>query len=87
MPGERSGFGLDDEEIAERAIVLQVLRDDRAERWSRAELEREIYDIDPPALGAALERLCHEGVVHLSGDRVWASRCALHLDALGMVSI
>jgi DNA-binding HxlR family transcriptional regulator len=87
MPGERSGFGLDDEEIAERAIILQVLRDDHDERWSRAELEREIYDIEPLALGDALERLCQEGVVHLTGEQVWASRCALHLDALGMVSI
>jgi DNA-binding HxlR family transcriptional regulator len=87
MPGERSGFGLDDEEIAERAIVLQVLRDDHDERWSRAELEREIYDIEPLALGDALERLRQEGVVHLSGEQVWASRCALRLDALGMVSI
>ncbi len=87
MPGERSGFGLDDEETAERAIVLQVLRDDHDERWSRVELEREIYDIEPPALGDALERLRREGVVHLSGQQVWASRCALHLDALGMVSI
>jgi hypothetical protein len=87
MPGERSGFGLEGDEIAERAIVLQVLRDDRDERWSRAELEREIYDIEPLALGDALERLRQEGVVHLSGELVWASRCAQRLDALGMVSI
>jgi hypothetical protein len=87
MPGERNGFGLEGDEIAERAIVLQVLRDDHDERWSRAELEREIYDIEPPALGDALERLRQEGVVHISGELVWASRCALRLDALGMVSI
>jgi hypothetical protein len=87
MRSERNGCELEDDEIAERAIVLQVLRDDHEARWSRAELEREIYDIEPMAIGDALERLRREGVVHLSGELVWASRCARHLDALGMVSI
>lgn len=87
MRSERSGCELKDDEIAERAIVLQVLRDDRDERWARAELEGEIYDIEPLAISEALERLREEGVVHLSGEMVWASRCARHLDALGMVSI
>jgi hypothetical protein len=87
MPDERNGCDLESDEIAERAIVLQVLRDDRDERWSRAELEREIYDIEPLVIRDALERLRQEGVVHLAGDWVWASRCACHLDMLGMVSI
>jgi DNA-binding HxlR family transcriptional regulator len=87
MRSERSGYGLKDNEIAERAIVLQVLRDDHDERWSRAELEREIYDIEPMALSEAVERLCEEGVVQTLGQLVCASRCAWHLDELGMVSI
>jgi hypothetical protein len=87
MRSERSGCGLEGEEIAERAIVLQVLRDDRDERWSRAELEHEIYDIEPLAINEALERLREEGVVCLTGELVWASRCARYLDLLGMVSI
>ncbi len=87
MRSERSGYELRDDEIAERAIVLQVLRDDREERWSRAELESEIYDIEPVAIAEALERLCEVGVVRLSGELVWASHCARHLDALGMISI
>jgi len=84
---ERSGCELKDDEVAARAIVLQVLRDDRDERWSRGELEHEIYDIDPVAIGEAMERLREEGVIHISGQMVWASRCARHLDELGMVSI
>jgi hypothetical protein len=87
MRHERSGSELKDDEVAERAIVLQVLREDRDERWSRAELEHEIYDIDPVAIGEAMEHLREEGVVHISGQLVWASRCARHLDELGMVSI
>jgi hypothetical protein len=87
MPNERSRYQLENGDIAERAIVLQVLRDDHDERWSRAQLEQEIYDIEPLGISDALERLSEEGVVHLSGEYVWASRCARHLDALGMVSI
>ncbi len=87
MPEERNESWLESEGVAQRAITLQVLREDHGERWTRAELEREIYDVSPAAIGAALERLREEGVVHLDGEEVWASRCALHLDALGMVSI
>jgi hypothetical protein len=76
-----------DDEVAERAIILQVLRVDRDERWSRAELESEIYDIEPLVISEALERLREAGVVQLAGELVWASRCAHRLDALGMVSI
>jgi len=87
MRVERSGSELKGDEVAERAIVLQVLREDHDVRWSRAEIEREICDIEPLDLGDALERLRLEGVVHLWGELVLASRCARHLDELGMVSI
>jgi hypothetical protein len=83
----KPGVPYDDPYTAERGIVLQVLRDDHDERWSRAELERELYDVETQALAAALESLRQEGVLHLSGDLVWASRCALRMDWLGMVSI
>ncbi len=71
----------------ERAIVLQVLRDDHDERWSRTELEVELRDVEPQAVTDALESLRQEGALHLSGDLVWASRCARRLSDLGMVSI
>jgi hypothetical protein len=87
MPDKGTEKSWADDDVAQRAIVLQVLRDDHDDRWSRAELEREIYDIEPAAIAEALERLRQEGVVHLSGDLVWASRAALWLDGLGMVSI
>jgi hypothetical protein len=68
-------------------VVLQLLRDDHAPRWPRGELERELYDVDPEALGVALERLREQGVVHTEGERVWASACARHLDVLGCICI
>jgi hypothetical protein len=76
-----------DQDTAERAIVLQVLRDDHDERWSRVDIQAELHDVEPQAVAAALEQLHHEGAVHLSGGLVWASRCARRLDDLGMVSI
>ncbi len=71
----------------ERAIVLQVLRDDHPERWTRAELEAEVFDFAPLIVNQALTRLEAEGVVILDGEGVEASRCARCLDALELVSI
>lgn len=71
----------------ERAIVLQVLRDDHDERWPRVELGRELGDFEPAILERALERLEREGVVHLDGSDVRASRAARHLDALDLVGL
>ena len=87
MPGARETGCRAGQCDAERAIVLQVLRDDHDERWSRVELESEIYDVEPLTISDALEALRQEGVVHLLGELVWASRCARHLNVLGMVSI
>lgn len=87
MPQERNESLHELEEVAQRAIILQVLSDEHDLRWTRAELERVIYDIEPSALDDALVCLREEGVVHLDGEEVWASRCALRLDLLGMVSI
>jgi hypothetical protein len=41
------------DEQAERAIALQVLRDDHPEQWTRAELEAEIRDRDAQAIADA----------------------------------
>jgi hypothetical protein len=68
-------------------VVLQLLRNDHEPRWSRGELERELYDVDPTAIGIALERLGEQGVLHREGERVWPSACARHLDALGFICI
>jgi hypothetical protein len=76
-----------DEVQVERAIVLQVLRDDHPERWTRAELEAEVSDFDPLTVNEALTRLEAEGVVILDGENVEASRCARRMDALELVSI
>jgi DNA-binding HxlR family transcriptional regulator len=73
--------------MVERAIVLQLLRDDHEERWTRTELTQEIPDFEPAALDNALDRLRHDGVLHRDGASVWAARAALRLDELELISI
>lgn len=69
----------------ERSLVLMILN--HPERCLRAELEAELHDIDPLAVSDALETLETEGVVILDGEQVSASRCARHLDALGLIAV
>jgi hypothetical protein len=77
-----------DRRTAERAIALQVLRDDHEVRWTLAELQAAIEDLSPSALAEALDRMERHNIVVTCGEKnVVASRSALHLDALGMVSI
>lgn len=72
---------------AERAIALHVLQDDHDEQWSRAELEAALSDVEAHTVAEALDVLREEMVVQVAGDLVSASRCARHLDELGLVSI
>ncbi len=71
----------------ERAIVLQTLRDDHDEGWSRAELEAELDHADPITIENALSVLKDEGVIELTGETVRASSASMHLDELGMISV
>jgi hypothetical protein len=74
--------------MAERGIVLQVLRNDHAISWTRAELEREISDLPKRSVRLALRRLAEEEeVVIVDGKQVQASRCARHLDTLGLIAV
>jgi Mn-dependent DtxR family transcriptional regulator len=70
----------------ERAVVLQLLRDDHDQSWSRAELASEL-GADAPAVQEALSRLQREGVVSLSDDQITASPAARRLDALELISV
>jgi len=84
---------IEDPGIIERGVVLEVLgdacgdpgEDHGAERRARADLERELFDVEPVALGDALERLRDAGVIHVSGEEVWGSQCARYLNGLGMI--
>jgi len=70
----------------ERAIVLQLLRDDRRQNWSRAELASEL-SVGAPAIEAALSSLHGEGVVQLDDDQVSASPATRRLDGLELIAV
>ena len=70
----------------ERAIILQLLRDDHEPRWSRATLARE-FKAEPAALEGALKALSGQGVLSLAEEEVWASPAARRLDELELISI
>jgi hypothetical protein len=76
-----------DAETVERAIVLQVLRDDRHERWSRSALARELSDCEPALVELALARLQQDGVLAGGGTRVCASTATRRLDELELVGV
>jgi hypothetical protein len=76
-----------DRRMVERAVVLQVLRDDHEECWSRVELADEVSDFETAVLELALARLEGDGVVRLEDGRVAASRAARRLDELGLICV
>lgn len=71
----------------ERAVVMQLLRDDCAERWLIAALERAVSDFAPAMLERALARLEYAGVVCRASESVWASRAARCLDELDLIGL
>jgi hypothetical protein len=76
-----------DDEQAERAVVLQVLRDDHPEWWTLEELTREIEDMLAEIVGEAVRRLAGVGVVVLGEGECKASLAARRIDELGLISI
>jgi hypothetical protein len=73
---------------AQRAIVMQLLRDDHEPRWTRVELRREIPDFTRYRFDQALDFLEGNQVIERDADRaVRASLCARALDQLGLVGI
>jgi hypothetical protein len=73
--------------LAQRAVVHQLLRDDRRQRWSPKQLERALRDMTPEAIIVAVVPLETNGVVYRLDEFIGASRCARHLDSLGLISI
>jgi hypothetical protein len=71
----------------ERAIILQLLRDEHEHCWSRAELEVEISKSEVLGLSDALARLDQDGIVRISGESAWASAAVRRLDELKLIAI
>lgn len=78
---------LDDERQLQRLIVLQLLRDDRDERWSRRELALTLLHAGAHALADAVASLKKAGVVGGDEESVWASQAARRLDDLHLICV
>jgi len=72
---------------AERAVVIQLLREDHGQQWTSEELREALPDIDPPSIAGALGRLEAEGVAYHSARYYWATGPVRRLDALGLIAI
>jgi hypothetical protein len=87
IPDKRIDVPIVDDRLLDRMILSELLSGDHDPLWFRAELEREILQVEPVELSEALDRLKDAGVVCVSGELVRASRCVLHLQALEMLAI
>ncbi len=70
----------------QRAIVLQLLREDREPRWSTEQLRAEL-GAERPVVEEAIGGLSGEGVLCAGGGEVWASRATRRLDELGLIAL
>jgi hypothetical protein len=70
----------------ERAIVMQLLRDDRDHEWSPANLHEEL-DADAAVVAQALSSLAADGVLIMADERVWAARAVWRLEELGLIAL
>lgn len=75
-----------DEDLADRAVVLQLLRSDRGEQWTREQLKAELPDLHPASIVRALARLEEAEVTHRSGPFHWLRFGPRHLARVGLIS-
>jgi hypothetical protein len=55
--------------------------------WTIKRIEKELDDCDPEGIRHALDGLIAGGVVDRDGARVRASRCALHINRMGVIYV
>lgn len=73
--------------VVERAVVLHLLRDDHAARWTRPQLVRAMKGIEPATVEEAVRRLVANRVVLADETGFRASRCVRRLDVLGLIAV
>jgi len=78
---------IEDPEIAQRAIVHQMLDEEHPQRWTRAELEQTLHDVTPQAVSDAITGLEASGVLYRLDDYLGIPPNIRSLDALGLIAI
>ncbi|HTZ86114.1 MAG TPA: hypothetical protein VMB05_05540 [Solirubrobacteraceae bacterium] len=87
MPRQRNKVRCEADRRTQRAVVLQLLRDDHDDSWARSELEAELGDTGPRAIDCALAGLREAGVVEPEGDSLSASPAARRLHELALIGV
>lgn len=82
-----SSAGARERRTIERLLVLALLRSDHAERWSQAELERELAGALAEGVEAALRGLAAKELACVEAGHAWASWPTRALDDLDMICI
>lgn len=77
----------DGEPETERIIILELLRKDRSEWWSHAEVLSRLDDIDEDAVRGSLAHLERLGVLVADGERVRVAGSVRHIDSLHLICI
>ncbi len=73
----------------EHLVLLQLLSGAGGRpRWQAvAAIERALDDLDPVGVRSAIDGLVAEGVAVRDGESLRASRCALHIDRMGVICV
>ena len=87
MPRQRNKVRCEAERRTQRAVALQLLRDDHEVLWARSELDAELGDIGEQSIGCAIASLQEAGVVEVEGDSLSASHAARRLDELALIGV
>lgn len=87
MRSQRNKVRYEADRRAQRVVVLQLLREDHAEPWTRSELNAELSDVGEQAIARAIASLQEAGLVELDADSLSASPAAWRLQELLLLGV
>jgi hypothetical protein len=82
MQEQTTPAGIQEPDQVEQAVFMLLVVRDEQRPWSVREVELEIGDT--AGVADSLAHLRGAGLIHRCGEFVWATRAALHADALGL---
>jgi hypothetical protein len=85
IPQSASGHQLEQVRLQRAIVNTMLVEPDR--KWTRAEMERDLYEQGPLDLSAALEHLGTMQVIVLNRETFSIARCTAYLDQLGVIGV
>jgi hypothetical protein len=87
MRPQRNKVRCESDRRAQRVLILQLLRDDHDNLWTRSELDAELGDIGAQIIAHAVASLQEAGVVELDGGSLSASPAARRFQELLLIGV